>query len=155
MKYSKGNLKIAVEMAFEGALNTEIIKQLGINQDTFYDWMNNRAEFSEGINEARKRKHLENVVKWEKNINKRADGFDYTETKVEVEEIELTPKEKKVFKKITKKKTTKTKKKVLPDVTANLIMLKKHGGYSDEKDSTININLDTNYKEKLKDMFGE
>lgn len=91
----------------EGATDKEVIKALGINTSTFYDYMNKYPEFNKLMREGRQ----ERITTLVNTLYKKAIGFQY-------EEIEETTDEN------GNTKTKKYTKTSLPSETAILILLK-------------------------------
>lgn len=103
----KDKLAAVQGWARNGLNNEQIAKNLGINIATLYKYKANYKELNEALKKGRE------VVDFEVEnaLLKRALGYEYEETKVEVEES-------------GKKKVTKTKKFIPPDVGAAAFWLK-------------------------------
>lgn len=99
-KYGEDKLRIARGFALLGRTNEQIAEELGINQNTFYQWLNKFPEFCEAIEQARKLLDLDAVNSLHRKINgfslKRCETIEIVDDsgniksiqkKVEVKEI--------------------------------------------------------------------
>lgn len=113
--------------ARNGLTNEQIAHNLGINIATLYEYKKKYLEFDDALKKGRE------VVDFEVEnaLLKRALGYEYEETKVEVEEN-------------GKKKVTKTKKFIPPDVGAAAFWLKnrKPTEWRDRKEIGAELNGD-------------
>lgn len=115
-KYSKTIVaKICKLISSDSYTIAEICKMVNINIDTFYDWKNNKPEFSEAIKKAQG-EYDELIVKTaRKSMMKLLEGYDAEETKtVYVDTKEGKPKI---------KEQTKTKKHIQPHPTIVIFSL--------------------------------
>lgn len=91
-----------------GAIDTKIAEELGIHVDTLNKWKKKYPELSESLKESKN--FVDSLV--EDSLLKRALGFEYTETEEWTDDKGN----------LTKTKTTK--KRTLPDTTAQIFWLK-------------------------------
>lgn len=107
--------------ARDGLTDQQIAGNIGIGMTTFYRWQEEYREFREAIKEGKKPVDIQ----VENALLKRALGYDYEEITTEAEEIP-TGKLDKDGNPIVKQKKhiRKTKKMVVPDVTAQIFWLK-------------------------------
>ena len=93
----------------------EICKYVDINVDTYYDWLNNKAEFSDAVKKARDKFDEYIVSEAKKSLLRMVRGY-------EVEEKKTVFTEGKDGKPKIKEQTT-TKKHIQPNVAATIFML--------------------------------
>ena len=93
--------------ARDGLTDEQIAHNIGIATGTLYEWKKEHAEIAEALKKGKEVADIE----VENALYKRAVGYDYEETKVEVEAN-------------GKKKITKFTRHVAPDVTAQIFWLK-------------------------------
>lgn len=107
--------------ARDGLTDQQIAGNIGIGMTTFYRWQEKYREFRDAIKEGKKPVDIQ----VENALLKRALGYDYEEITTEAEEIP-TGKLDKDGNPIVKQKKhiRKTKKMVVPDVTAQIFWLK-------------------------------
>lgn len=117
-KYDKTFPTRAEGLARQGLINKQIAKHLGISEDTFYDYLKIFPEFSEALKKGKSPVDTE----VENALLKRALGYEYEEVMVEYKPPKGGRKEDdKTAKPVSIKKT---KKQVIPDVTAQIYWLK-------------------------------
>lgn len=99
--------------ARDGLSNEQIAHNIGINQDTLYEWQKRFPEFSDALKKGKEvvDREVENA------LLKRAMGYETVE---EVEE----PVEDKETGEVQMRVTKRVKKQVAPDVTAQIFWLK-------------------------------
>jgi len=144
-KYANNWPKKAFEFAAKGLTERQISLRLGISQETLINYKSEYSEFSEAI----KRGQQESIDKVENSLFKRAVGYEYTETKIE--------------KSGDYEKTIKTKKKVIPDTTAQIFFLKNRRAeiWREKQDIAHSGKIDTGIdlskytKEELLKLAGE
>ena len=112
-KYDDTFPLLAEGYAREGMIDKEIAAKLGISESTYYEYQNKYSEFSEAIKKGKKPVDIE----VENALLKRALGYEYEEQTVEYK----AAKEGEAVKPTHVKKT---KKQVVPDVTAQIFWLK-------------------------------
>lgn len=105
-----------------GLDDKEIIHNIGINQDTFYTWMNKYPEFAEAVKSGR----VTAVEEVENALFNLAMGRAERVTTTEY----IDEKGNKSLKRVTEK--------VPPNATAQIFYLKNKGGYSDNPNATAN-----------------
>lgn len=105
---------IVIASIREGDKNVVACKKAGINQDTFYKWLKDRAEFSEAVKKARDEFREEISSKLEASLWKKAQGYEVEESK---EEYAMKKGERVLVKKTT------TKKHIAPDTGALIFAL--------------------------------
>lgn len=110
--------------AAKGLTHTEIAESMGISRETLYQWINKFADVSDAIKKGRKL----SVQAIENKFFQTAFGEVYEEIEVIEEKTILDTNGKEH--KIVDKKTTK--RKMPPNVTAQIFYLKNHAGYSDK-----------------------
>ena len=93
--------------ARDGLVNEQIAQQIGIHPSTLYDWQNKYPEIAESLKQGKE--VIDRQV--ESALLKRALGYEYEEVKMIVTES-------------GGKRVEKTRKQVLPDVTAQIFWLK-------------------------------
>lgn len=93
--------------ARDGLTDEQIAHNIGIATGTLYEWKKEHTEIAEALKKGKEVADIE----VENALYKRAIGYDYEETKVEVEAN-------------GKKKITKFTRHVAPDVTAQIFWLK-------------------------------
>ena len=93
--------------ARDGLVNDQIAQQIGIHPSTLYDWQNKYPEIAEALKQGKEvvDRQVENA------LLKRALGYEYEEVKMIATES-------------GGKRVEKTRKQVLPDVTAQIFWLK-------------------------------
>jgi len=107
-RYKKEYNEKAFKLSLLGAIDTDIADLFEVNPDTIYEWKKKHLEFSESI----KRGKLIADANVAERLYERAIGYQYQETKVEVDDKGKT---------IKKTITTKT---LAPDTTAQIFWLK-------------------------------
>lgn len=113
-KYNDNFPLLAENYAQQGLIDEEIAAKLGIAVCTFYEYQKKYSEFSEAIKRGKKPVDVE----VEKSLLKRAKGYEYEETTVEYKPPQSEDEKAKPI------KVKKTKKEVIPDVTAQIFWLK-------------------------------
>lgn len=111
--------------ARDGLSNEQIAHNIGINQDTLYEWQKRFPEFSEAIKKGKEvvDREVENAML------KRALGYEYDEvTQEPVTDKDTGITEMRVTKRVTKQ--------IVPDVTAQIFWLKnrKPNEFRDKRD---------------------
>lgn len=111
--------------ARDGLSNEQIAHNIGINQDTLYEWQKRFPEFSEAIKKGKEvvDREVENAML------KRALGYEYDEvTREPVTDKDTGITEMRVTKRVTKQ--------IVPDVTAQIFWLKnrKPNEFRDKRD---------------------
>lgn len=81
-KYNAEMVQKALDLAKDGASDVAIYRELGINHDTFYEWLK-KPDFSEAIKTAREDFRSKIVSKLEQSLWKRAQGYDTEEVTTE------------------------------------------------------------------------
>ena len=108
--------------ARDGLVNDQIAQQIGIHPSTLYDWQNKYPEIAEALKQGKEvvDRQVENA------LLKRALGYEYEEVKMIATEN-------------GGKRVEKTRKQVLPDVTAQIFWLKnrKPEEWRDRKETEI------------------
>ncbi len=114
-KYNPEMKQAIFECLKEGLNDKQTCEKVGINQDTFYRWKNEKAEFCELIKTAKAEYNSTLVSKLEDSLYRRATGFEYEETETEyISDKEGNPRI---------KKQTKKKKRTVPDTPALIFAL--------------------------------
>ena len=103
----KNRFKEIEEWISKGATNKEVAEMLGINEDTFYQYLKRYTEFTELIKRARQVP----VAEIKAALYKRAIGFNYEEIRETVDHL-------------GRWKTEKITKAALPDPASAMILLK-------------------------------
>lgn len=133
----EGLLKIE-GWARDGLINEQIAHNIGIAEGTLYDWQNKYPEIAESL----KRGKEVVDVQVENALLKRALGYEYEETKqiIEVDE-----------KGGERKRQEKVKKRIRPDVTAQIFWLKNRNPdkWRDRKETNISGNITSNPMSEL------
>lgn len=127
LKYNKEVHPLLAEAYAEaGYTDKQIADKLKISESTIYKWKLDFPEFSEALKSGK----VEPDQKVEDSLYKRANGFEYTEVKLE----ELGNDNKRV---------TKTRKLVAPDTTAAIFWLKNRrpDRWRDRQDVTLDGSL--------------
>ncbi|MES2733573.1 MAG: transposase [Bacteroidota bacterium] len=120
MKYSPEIVNRIVELLASGDYTiNDVCKQVGINQDTFYDWKANKSEFSEALKQAEKDRLLSFKRMARSGLAKIIDVFEYEE--VTTEYIDGKDKEGNSKPKIKSRKVVK--KFIMPNATAVIFAL--------------------------------
>lgn len=120
-----------INWAAKGCNNTELANNMGINRDTLYEWMKKHPDISDAIKKGRKL----SVKAIENKFFQTAFGGVYEE--IEVIEEKTVIDHKGNEHKVTEKKTTK--RKLPPNVTAQIFYLKNHAGYSDKPAPNVDV----------------
>ena len=107
----RDNLELIRKWAREGVKECDMAKALRVGVSTFEEYKLNRPELVEALKEGKQ----PFIAKLENNLIKRADGFEYEETKTYIKVDEDG-------KRVSYQE--KTKKYYPPDVAANFILLK-------------------------------
>lgn len=99
----------------QGYSNKDACEKAGIAEDTFYDWMNTKSEFSESVKKAQREGDLVRINSVEAALLDVARGFEYEEVKTEYESQlnQATGKYEPTI-----KKQVRTKKRVIPQTEA-------------------------------------
>lgn len=99
----------------QGYSNKDACEKAGIAEDTFYDWMNTKPEFSESVKKAQREGDLVRINSVEAALLDVARGFEYEEVKTEYESQlnQATGKYEPTI-----KKQVRTKKRVIPQTEA-------------------------------------
>jgi hypothetical protein len=94
--------------ARDGLTDDQVAQNIGINPDTLYTWKKKYPEISESLKKGKEvvDRQVENA------LLKRALGYEYTETKTEINAAGIP------------EKVTTTVKQVAPDTTAQIFWLK-------------------------------
>ena len=109
---------IVLKAIEDGEYQRDAAQKAGINEDTFYTWMKEKAEFSEAVKRAKENARLNAVAKVERSLLERALGFEYEEVRTEYEsKPNDDPKSKEKYVPVIKKQS-RTKKRVVQDVEA-------------------------------------
>jgi len=117
-KYSKEIVKkICSLIKADSYTIAEICQIVGISEDTYYDWMNKKSEFSESIKKAKKTYDEFIVSEAKKSLFKLSAGYSVEETKIEYIDDPKNPGKPKI-----KSKTTATKH-IQPSLGANIFIL--------------------------------
>lgn len=120
-KYSPERVEIICSELANGSTVQAATKKAGIHVDTFYDWKNNKPEFSEAVKRAE-----EQFEEWQmngiledakKSLKTLILGQEYEEVKTEYEQNPKDPTQPRI------KRQTRTTKKVLPNPTAVIFAL--------------------------------
>lgn len=119
--------------ARDGLSNEQIAHNIGINQDTLYEWQKRFPEFSEAIKKGKEvvDREVENA------LLKRALGYEYDEvTQEPVTDKDTGITEMRVTKRVTKQ--------IVPDVTAQIFWLKnrKPDEFRDKRDVELSGSVD-------------
>lgn len=119
--------------ARDGLSNEQIAHNIGINQDTLYEWQKRFPEFSEAIKKGKEvvDREVENA------LLKRALGYEYDEvTQEPVTDKDTGITEMRVTKRVTKQ--------IVPDVTAQIFWLKnrKPDEFRDKRDVELSGHVD-------------
>lgn len=119
--------------ARDGLSNEQIAHNIGINQDTLYEWQKRFPEFSEAIKKGKEvvDREVENA------LLKRALGYEYDEvTQEPVTDKDTGITEMRVTKRVTKQ--------IVPDVTAQIFWLKnrKPEEFRDKRDVELSGSVD-------------
>lgn len=83
MKYSEELTNEICQYLREGDSQKLAAQKAGIAEDTFYEWMNTKTEFSERVKRAKEEFRATIVGKLEASLWKRATGYEVTETEIE------------------------------------------------------------------------
>lgn len=82
MKYSEELTNEICQYLREGDSQKVAAMKAGIAEDTFYEWMNTKPEFSESVKKAKEEFRATIVGKLEASLFKRATGYEFTETEI-------------------------------------------------------------------------
>lgn len=82
-KYNKEIVQRICNFIRDGDSQKEAAKRAGIAEDTFYDWMKSKREFSEEVKKAHEDFHETIVSKLEATLYRKAQGYEVTETDTE------------------------------------------------------------------------
>jgi len=113
-KYNDDFPLLAEDYARQGLIDKEIAAKLGIGLRTLYEYQNKYPQFLQAIKRGKKPVDVE----VENSLLKRAKGYEYEETTVEYKPSKSKDEKAKPT------KVKKTKKQVIPDVTALIFWLK-------------------------------
>lgn len=114
-KYNKEIVERICNFIRDGDTQKVAAERAGIAEDTFYEWMKSKAEFSEQVKKAREDFHETIVGKLEATLYRKAQGYEVTETDTEyVNDKDGKPKIKSQKKKI---------KHIQPDTAALIFAL--------------------------------
>ena len=141
MKYTKEVVETLAKHIKKGSTITSACDAVGISKQTFYDWKKNKADFSDAIKKAQSvaDKKVENA------LFKTAVG--YTVTEKEYRSMQMRGFE-------TEKKLVKTvKKKVLPNVTAQIFWLKNRNPEEWKDKQDIEHSGEVGVKYEISDKF--
>ena len=116
MKKSIIDYEILYKIASEGYTLAEIADVLGVSDRTIYAWIKEIPKFSQTLKMG---KHIADK-RVEDSLYKRALGYEYTEVKTE--DVEINTANESI--KLPAQKITRTKKLIVPDVTAQIFWLK-------------------------------
>ena len=83
MKYSEELTNEICQYLRDGDSQKVAAIKADIAEDTFYEWMNTKPEFSERVKMAKEEFRATIVDKLEASLFKRATGYEFTETKIE------------------------------------------------------------------------
>lgn len=83
MKYNEDIVINICKYLREGESQKVAAMKAGISEDTFYEWMNTKPEFSERVKMAKEEFRATIVGKLEASLFKRATGYEITETEIE------------------------------------------------------------------------
>lgn len=99
----------------QGYSNKDACQKVGIDEATFYRWMNEKSEFCKSVKEAQKQGDLVRINSVEAALLDVARGFEYEEVKTEYESQlnQATGKYEPTI-----KKQVRTKKRVIPQTEA-------------------------------------
>jgi len=130
MKYGKAITKKICDLIREDTYNiTEICGIVGINKDTYYEWLKTKSDFSDAIARAEiEQKHLFKA-KAKRSMQILIDGIEYEETKTVIvsakggREKKTEVDENTATRKGEVKEVTKIKKYIPPNVTAVIYTL--------------------------------
>lgn len=117
--------------AAKGCNNTELANNMGINRDTLYEWIKKYPDISDAIKNGR----ALSVQAIENKFFQTAFGGVEEVTEI-VEEVTIVDKNGKEHH-VTNKKTTT--RKLPPNVTAQIFYLKNHAGYSDNPQTSVDV----------------
>lgn len=122
MKYSKKRACQICELIATGNHTiVEICKKVNINQDTFFEWRNTKSEFSELIKKADEQ-YLDSIkIKARSGLAVLLEKHEFEETKVEY--VESKPGKDGEPGKPKIKSQTRTKKVIMPNITAIIYTL--------------------------------
>ena len=113
-KYKDSAPKI-LEYLEQGMTQRDASEKAGINEDTFYTWMKEKAEFSEAVHKAKEIGSKRGIDEVEHSLLDLAKGFEYEEVKTEYES-KLNPETSKY--EPTIKKQVRTKKRIVASTEA-------------------------------------
>lgn len=99
----------------------EICRQVGINQKTFYEWINTHEEFALAVEEARAELMQSMAMVAKKSLRRKLEGYDVTETRTVTVPSSKLDKEGNPLPKIKEQITTK--KHIAADTTAIIFTL--------------------------------
>jgi len=149
-KYDPDTFPLLAEGYFrDGLTDEQVSAKLGINPDTFYEYLKKYPDFSEAVKQGKRPVDIE----VEKALLNRAIGFEYEEVKTEYLENHAEGKKSKDPKAT---KVTKTVKKVVGDVRAQQWWLKNRmrNKWRDRPPEEVSqAETDRIESEKLRSMF--
>ena len=104
------NLNLLIEWGKKGLTNSQIAKNIGISERTFYKWLEKYKEINDSLKKGKEiaDKEIENA------LYKRALGYEFQEEKVYIEEV----------KGVVKKRKEIIKRHTPGNVTAQIFWLK-------------------------------
>jgi transposase-like protein len=141
MKYSEEMKETLAKLIKKGSTVTSACNSVGINKTTFYDWMKNKVDFSNAVKEAQSVAN----AKIENALFKTAHGYTVTEKEYRSMQMRGFETEKKLVK--------TTKKKVLPNVTAQIFWLKNRNSEEWRDRQDIEHSGEVGVKYEISDKF--
>lgn len=129
-----------INWAAKGCTNTDIAKNMGIERQTLYKWMDKYGDIKDAIKKGRKL----SVNAIENKFFQTAFGGVEEVTEI-VEEVTIVDKDGQEHRVINTRTTTR---KLPPNVTAQIFYLKNHAGYSDRPAPNVDVeDADAFFKE--------
>ena len=136
-KYDESFEELAYNYTLLGATDQKLAEFLNVTETTINNWKQNYPSFFESIKKGKEKAD----AKVAESLFKRATGFQYEETKQEYDQ------------KGTLIKTTKTKKTITPETTAQIFWLKNRQKaiWRDKQEKEVEVNVSGFNIDKLSD----
>lgn len=145
----KLHIKLVETLISFGLTNLQIAEKLNISYKTFYNWINSYPDFKESYDNAKTHYITEQCSLVEQKLLQKCKGYEYEESEI----IKETDGEGA----LKNTKIKKSKKKASPDITSIKFWLtnKAPNDWSEKKDLTVEINDQTEQKNKLNKLFSD
>lgn len=145
-KYNPKIVRSICQHIEQGETNEHAAELAGVTQSTFYQWLNDKSEFSEAVKKAKEeyQKWLHNdiLADAERSLKVLINGTEYEEIKTEYEQNPTSPDAPRI------KKQTRTTKKILPNPTAVIFALcnRDPGHWQNRISQDVNGRIDVEQK---------